>query len=179
MNGGERERRLAFGVPIERLPVASYCFLTSPTAELRDTDGVQWLRISTYAYEFPEATNPEGIEFTDADWHLNMFEGFVNGSRWAAHDAILRGFYVERVVIDLEALLHGSQDTVVVAPYLKPYFKLTIHRIGTQRFSVSGFVRDIPEYYADAESFDFEADVVGIRMFTDGLRRILRHFPAR
>ncbi len=148
----------------------------SPFAELNASDGSARIRIYTYRYEIPNATNKD-----DADWHMNYITLFVNGVHAEIDDPIIDGKSLEKRLTDIIKLIN-LQSAEVDFSFMEPEFGFEIKNesLSTKDILIKGELIDAKLNGSDVHiHFEFKCDLQHIQSFADGIREILEKYPSR
>ncbi|GFZ32961.1 hypothetical protein CSC2_34870 [Clostridium zeae] len=147
-----------------------------PFAELKASDGSARIRICTYRYQFPEATNK-----WDADWYMNYILLNINGISAEIDKPIIEGRVLTHL---LEELIKFKRNEIsdIFSSFTEPEinFFLSNDLLIDKNILVSG---ELIEYKVNANKakvkFEFKTNLALLEKFITGIQRILEMFPSR
>lgn len=148
-------------------------FSQFPTAQLQSNDELTTLKICTYNYAYPNATNTD-----DADWHRNYVELRLPEFTIKINEVILEGNTITYYINALRSLINLQKHIVHFEP-TEPYFGLTFEHAPEEngKVKVKGFVQTSVEEGPNV-NFEFNTSVPLVTKFVQGLESILKSYPA-
>lgn len=151
-------------------------YINSPYAELKASDISARIRIYTYAYEFPQATNRD-----DADWYMNLILLNVNGASAKVDEPIIEGRALEcrlDKVMEFARVKTGKVDFSFTEPIFG--FELYLDIASDIDIIVKGEMMDSKLNSSKVElKFEFKTDFNMLDKFIVGIKRILNEYPPR
>lgn len=148
----------------------------APFAELKAIDDCASIRIYTYRYQYPEATNK-----WDGDWYMNYILLVINGVTAELDKPIIEGRVLVRL---LEELIKFKKFEIsdVFSSFTEPEFSFILSNdlLIDKSILVSG---DLIEYKVNSNKvkvkFEFKTNIDLLEEFIIGIQRILEVFPSK
>lgn len=151
-------------------------YMDAPFAELKSSDGSASIRIYTYRYQFPEATNK-----WDGDWYMNYILLVINGVIAEIDKPIIEGRVLTQL---LQELIKFKKIEIidVFSSFTEPEFSFCLSNdlLIDDSILVSG---DLIEYKVNTNkvrvNFEFKTNLNLLEEFIIGIQRILEVFPSK
>lgn len=152
-------------------------YKNSPYAELKSTDGSARIRIYTYRYEFPQATNRD-----DADWYMNHISLSINGVSAGVDEPVIEARVLECLLKEVEGFRNLSTSEVDFSFTERDIcFTLTRdHKLSEKIIFVKGELIDSELDSSNVHiHFEFITDCILIDNFIFGIKQIQKEYPSR
>lgn len=150
-------------------------YKNSPYAELKSCDSNARLRIYTYSYEFPNATNRD-----DADWYMNYISLSINNISAEVNAPVIEGRVLEILLREVEEFKLKKREDVDFY-FTEPQLGFSISNKNNPHESmiVEGELINSSINNSAHVNFTFNTNKELLDNFIKGIRETLLRFPPR